>query len=205
MEAWTETARKRLSTLRSWRERLSSGSRPIPLSGRLNAHENRRTQNLRRRQSAARVRRPLFSVPQAQDRLRDRGRGRSLRRELRAQGDRRDDRGRVRAPRRGRRSVPDRDALAQRLRPRLFGPARHFADGRALRRRDGAVGHRRQGGHEAGSRLAWRQGPRAAAQLHLSLSRRARLARLFRQPGLFEPARRGGTRAQIYARKASPR
>ena len=37
------------------------------------------------------------------------------------------------APCRGRRSVPHRDAVAQRLWPRLFGPARHFADGRAFR------------------------------------------------------------------------
>ena len=34
--------------------------------------------------------------------------------------------------------------------------------------------------------LARRQGARAAAQLHLSLSGRARLARLFRQSGLFQ-------------------
>ena len=41
--------------------------------------------------------------------------------------------------------------------------------------------------------------------LHLPLSGRARLARPFRQPRLFEPGRRSDTRAQIYARKASPR
>ena len=123
----------------------------IPLSGRPNAHENRRAENLRRRQSPASLRRPLFSVPQAQDRLRDRGRGRGLRRELRAEGDCGDDRGCVRAPCRRRRSVPHRGALAQRLRPRLFRPARHFADGRPLRHRDGAVGHRRQGGHASPS------------------------------------------------------
>ena len=39
--------------------------------------------------------------------------------------------------------------VAQRLWPRLFGPARHFADGRAVGRRDGALGHRRQGGGQA--------------------------------------------------------
>ena len=96
-----------------------------------NAHENRRAQDLRRRQSAARVRRPLLPVPQAQDRLRDRGRRRGLCGELRPEGDRGDDRGRIRASCRGRRSVPDRSLMAQRLWPRLFGPARHFADGRA--------------------------------------------------------------------------
>ena len=85
-------------------------SRPISLSGRLDAHENRRAQDLRRRQSAARLRRPLLPLPQAQDRLRDRGRRRSLCGELRAEGDRGDDRGRVRASRRGRRSVPHRGA-----------------------------------------------------------------------------------------------
>ena len=52
--------------------------------------------------------------------------------------------------------------------------ARHFADGRALRDRDGDVGHRRQGGRETGLRAARRQGPREAAQLHLPLSRRRR-------------------------------
>ncbi len=52
--------------------------------------------------------------------------------------------------------------------------------------RDGAVGHRRQGGHEACLCASRRQGSRAAAQLHLSLSGRARLARLFRQSGLFQ-------------------
>ena len=174
-------------------------------SGRLNAHENRRAENLRRRQSPARLRRPLLPVPQAQDRLRDRGRGRGLCRELRAEGDRGDDRGRVRAACRRRRSVPHRGALAQRLRPRLFRPARHFADGRPLRHRDGAMGHRRQGGHEARLCAHRRQGARAAAQLHLPLSGRAGLARSFRQPRLFEPGRGGDTRAQIYGAKASPR
>ena len=177
----------------------------IPLSGRLNAHENRRAENLRCRQSPASLRRPLFSVPQAQDRLRDRGRGRGLCRELRAESDRGDDRGCVRAARRRRRSVPHRGALAQRLRPRLFRPARHFADGRPLRHRNGAVGHRRQGGHEARLCAHRRQGARAAAQLHLPLSGRARLARLFRQPRLFEPARgERHARSNIW-RRASPR
>ena len=63
--------------------------------------------------------------------------------------------------------------------------------------RDGAVGHRRQGGRQAGLRAARRQGPRAAAQLHLPLPRRARLARLCRQPRLFDPARRGRAGAEI--------
>ena len=84
-------------------------------------------------------------------------------------------------------------------------PARRLADGRAQRDRDGAVGHRRQGGRQAGLRAARRQGARAAAQLHLSLSRRTRLARVFRQPGLFEPARGGRAGAEIRRSRASPR
>ena len=88
--------------------------------------------------------------------------------------------------------------VAQRLRSRLFRPAGHFADGRAVRNRDGALGHCRQVGRQACLRASGRQGPRAAAQLHLSLSRRARLARLFRQPGLFKSACGGGARAQIH-------
>ena len=65
------------------------------------------------------------------------------------------------------------------------------------RDRDGALGHRRQGGRQARLRPPRRQGPRAAAQLHLPLSGRAGLARPFRQPGLFHSARRGRARAQI--------
>ena len=164
----------------------------------VNTHENRRAQDLRRRQSAACFRRPLFPLPQAQDRQRNRGRGRGLRGKLRAESDRRDDRGRVRASCRGRRSVPHRGAMAECLRPRLFGPARYLAHGGALGNRNGALGHRRQGGHEARLRAHRRQGPRAAAQLHLPLSRRARLARLLGQSGLLKSARRRGAGAQIH-------
>ena len=48
--------------------------------------------------------------------------------------------------------------LAQRLWPRLFDAARHLADGRPVRHRNGAVGHRRQGGRQAGLCAARRQG-----------------------------------------------
>ena len=56
--------------------------------------------------------------------------------------------------------------------------ARHFPDRRALRHRNGALGHRRQIRRQAGPCPARRQGARAAAQLHLSLSARRRGRRL---------------------------
>ena len=94
----------------------------------------------------------------------------------------RDDRGRGRAPCHRHRPVPDRGAVAQGLWPRLQPAARHLAHGRDECRRDGLVGHRRQGGREAGLRAPGRARARAPAHLHLHLPARRRDRRDLRRP-----------------------
>ena len=82
-----------------------------------------------------------------------------------------DDRGHVRPLRRRHGPVPHRGAVAKGLRLRLHAAARRLADGRALRHRDRALGHHRQGDRQAGLRSARRARAREAALLHLHLSR----------------------------------
>ena len=108
-------------------------------------HADHRPQDLRRRQSAAPFRRPLFHLFEARDRRRHRGRRRGLWRAVRAAHGRAHDRGRVRALRPRRRPVPDRAPVAGRLLRGLQPAPGPVADGRPERHRDGLLGHRRQG------------------------------------------------------------
>src|ERR1700679_1216233 len=79
------------------------------------AYEARQCQSVSREQSAAQFRRPLLRVPQIEDRLRHRGGGRSVCRDLRSEGAGGDDRRFVRAPLRRARSLPNRIAVAREL------------------------------------------------------------------------------------------
>ena len=99
---------------------------------------------------------------------------------------------------RGRRSVPHRIPVAERVRPRLLGPARHFPDGRpsdiemALWDIVGKAVEK-----PVYALLGGKVHERLRSYTYL-YPRRTRLARLFRQPGLFKSARRGETGAQIH-------
>ena len=133
------------------------------------AHEDHRRQDLGCRQPAARHRRPLFHLRQADHRWR-RGRlWRGLQCDVRASRDGADDRGHGRALSARPRPARHRDLLPPRLFVGLHAAPGRFGDGLLLGAGDRLLGHHRQGGRQAGLQAARRPGARDAALLHLSL------------------------------------